>query len=489
MKQASRQNAWTSFDQTPWAHPWLSTGNLSRFSVFSRQTLDQLSEVVRNSPNVPARYAFVGNLANCNYMRASVLARKGLPIDLFLHPGDHSLMSQPFWEDFNGEIKDLSDKPSEAALNAPLPKGVFRLPIDENWSARLSSPEFDFVDPIDVRDTPEFMPFLPLFSALQSYDAIALTQTFAFGPLTKRPYLISPSGGDMWFDPSRGDNLGRITIRALREAYAIMVSNPITLAHARRYRLVNCVYMPFFIDEERYHPGDEHEVREEWQMRSGGSFFVLTSMRIDDKWKGAGIALEGFARLARQAPEARLVILGWGVDKEAFMNRVQGLDISDRVILLPIVGKKLLARYLRAADVLIEQFVLGYYGSSALEAMASGLPVVMRVEKSQYDALKPGGCPPVLGAADAQSVADKLKILRDSPTRRKNLSEATRQWFLNTHASSVAYRDFRTLLQAAGLGVPIKWGGSPLSEPRTNAESEYLEQRLMDAPPFPNYLI
>jgi glycosyltransferase involved in cell wall biosynthesis len=316
-----------------------------------------------------------------------------------------------------------------------------------------------------------------------------VAQTLAFGSLAHKPFIIGQSGSDIWFEPARGDSAGRLAQKALREAHAVLVSNPNTLAHARRYGLSNCLYLPFTIDEERYKPGEEPAIRAEWHERTGGEFFVLTSMRLDNAWKGAQIAIEGFARFAESAPDARLILLGWGVDEGSARQKLADLGVAEKTLLLPIVGKARLARYLRAADCLIEQFVLGYFGASALEAIASGLPVVMRLERAQYETLTPAGAPPVLDAASADEVAAQLLRLFHDGAFRRERGRALRQWFLATHAGRAAAGDYRTLLTAAAAGLSIDWSGSPLAAPLSEAEHHYHRDQLARAPRFPNYEI
>lgn len=483
------EDGWSSYDRTPWKHPWLISANIADFARFSRKTLDRLAQATDVHRKANIRSAFFGNLANNSYMRAAGLMRHGLAIDVHLHPHDSAVMSHPFWEEFDGAIGDLGPDPRAAMAAMAKQRNVVHSPTDPDWSRRILSEPSLVPAPSDILSAPEFMAFTPTIRALSLYDANLICQTFAFGPLSGRPYVIGQSGGDIWFDPARKDAHGRLALRALREAYAILVSNPLTLAHARRYGVSNCLYLPFCIDEEMYSPGAEHEIRAEWMRRTGGDFFVLTSMRLDNAWKGASIATEGFQRFVQNAPGARLVMLGWGNDEAATMKALANAGIADKVLLLPTVGKRRLARYLRAADVLMEQFVLGYYGASALEAIASGLPVVMRLERAQYDALVPAGAPPVHDAGTPEEVAAQLCRLHSAPDERAASALAHRSWFLASHAASAAKADYAALLAAAAAGVTIDWTQSPLSAPLEHAEVEYQARQLRDAPPFPNYEI
>lgn len=478
-------DTWTSFDRMPWRHPWLTDTNIQAFASFSARVLDSLPQAPASAP---ASYGFVGNLANINYLRLCGLRRLGMDISLHLHPDDRSLMSQPFWEDFDGQLDELGQNPDVSAFDAKLPDFVVRRQHDPGWVGHFRSQFPSFVRPADVAAWPEFMGYEPSLEALQRHDALLVSQAFYLGPLSGKPFVIAQSGGDIWFDPARDDRFGRLVMRALRESHAVLVSNPITLAHARRYGLKNCLYLPFILDEERYRPGSEPGIRDEWKRQTGGEFFVLTSMRLDNAWKGADVAIEGFARFAAREPSARLVVLGWGTDRQATMERLAELGLADRVLLLPIVGKRRLARYIRAADVLLEQFALGYYGASGLEAMASGVPVVMRVERAQYEALM-GRPPPVLDASTPADVCERLSGLAEDEGMRQAIGTATRDWFMATHSALAWKERYDRLLWAVACRRRVPWHESPLSSPLGLDEAEWHASQLAGAPPFPQYVI
>jgi glycosyltransferase involved in cell wall biosynthesis len=479
------RNEWHSFDRTPWRHPWLSASNIREFSDYSSGEIERLSRLVKARHSRARSYAFTGNMANINYTRATALRRRGMDIDLILHPSDDSIFSQPGWEDFDGSITELGADPTASLAGRGLRTWVFRQSLDGNWPQNID--RYKVATPECILMWFEYMPYLPTFEALSKYDALLVSQFPYLGQLSGRPYLFGQNGGDIWFEASRNDLVGLSSRRGIENAYAVLVSNPITLAHARRYGLRNLLYVPWVLDEEIYQPGDAQATRAEWQREIGGDFFVLTSMRIDNQWKGAHHALDGFAKFAASVPGARLVVLGWGVDLEATEATLAARNLVGRVLTAPIVGKRRLVKYLQAADVVIEQFVLGYYGGSGLESMACGTPVIMRLERDQYDALISSGAPPTLDAEDADGVERQLNRLYRDRQFVENLGRQTREWFLQAHSSQRWSNVYHTLLRAMALGIPLSTAGSPLRAPLSNAEIEYHSDQLKQAPQFPNY--
>jgi len=475
-------DGWQSYDRTPWLHPWMTSDNIRHFARFSTRVIEKL-----RTPRAEPKLAFVSNLANYNYTRMHALKSRGYRSSLHLHPLDNYPMSLPAWEEFDGDV-GAGSLDDFAASGLPPVDDVHRADLDLLWSNSSLGERAPFLRPADVLRYMEFMPYLPTLSALQDFDVLCGADAAWLAYLAGKPYASVLTGGEIWFLAARADALGRLQRATLRNASAILVSNPISLAHARRLGLTNLVYLPWFLDETRYSPG-EAEFRPEWVKRSGGDFFVFSSARIDDLWKGSSVGIQGFAKFAASDSGARLVVTSWGKNIPEATAYFRDIGIAERVLFLPASGKRRLIAYLRSADCMIEQFRLGYYGGSALEALACGLPVIMRLERAQYDALNHTGAPPVLEAATADEVASQLAALRRDTSRQAEIRARSRLWFLENHSAARWADPFIKMVAGIARGWHVPDRRSPLKTPLTAAEQDYHDRQLRDAPPFPEYLI
>ena len=305
--------------------------------------------------------------------------------------------------------------------------------------------------------------------------------------LSGRPYAATQMGGDLWFEAARDDELGRLQRAAFANAGCVFGSNPWTYSHARRYGFNNFIQLPLVLNETDYSPGPPIK-RSEWQASSGGDFFVLSTARADDVYKGSKIGISGFAEFSRTAPGARLVFVAWGNNIDGLKETAQRLDILDRVIFVPVSGKRLLVEYLRSADCLLDQFHVGYYGATALEGAACGTPVIMRYEAAQYEALLEVGPPPFVNASNSSLVADALDfIARSSVDRRRELSATHRDWFIRAHSGKRWAGDYVAILGALALGHRFSFNESPLAADLSPTEILYHSEQLATAPTFPNY--
>ncbi len=483
---ADRFDTW---DVEPWRHSWLTPENLRAMRDYSEACLERWRHQADALPAGSGRYAFVGNLANNMYMRARPLRRLGLDIDVFVHPQDHYVMSQPGWEELDAVVDSSeTDVRRLGQLGVALPDvpGVYQPPVSAPISADDAFRRYPHLSAAEVL---RWLPYLSgndWIADLAGYDALLCAQSTFVGLLSGRPYLAAHIGGEIWYECSRGDLLGRLQLESYRRAAVVLASNPLSFAHARRYGLHNAVYVPLLVDEDLYAPGPG-PFRQAWMDASGGNFFVFSAVRQNDAVKGTLTGLEGFARFAARHRGARLVIIEWGQQSALNLDRFAALGIADKVVRMPIAGKRRVVDYLRSADCSLDQFTIGYYGASALEAMGCGLPVVMRLERAQYAALCRAGAPPVVDAATPDEVEAALERLASDTEFRRAVAEAQREWLVAAHGAKAWYLAVSAMLRVTAAGRRDRYARSPLRAPLSPEEHDYHARGLARAPQFPYY--
>jgi glycosyltransferase involved in cell wall biosynthesis len=456
--------------------------------AFSRDVLEREKAVLDRVDPRQLKIGFCGNIANCMYVRAVPLRKAGLDVSIHIHPDDRYVMSHPPWEEFdgiapNGEL--TIDNLRASVPDFPHVEGVFIRPREQSLR-RIYQAGRGFLRKKDIVKFPSYLASVHTLVDLQEKDVLWGTQMAYLAYLANRPYIVSQSGGDLWFEASRDDELGAIMRRSFGRARLNLASNPWVFAHARRYGFRNVVYLPKIIDQNIYAPG-RGASRAQWEAKTGGRFFVLTSSRLDERNKGSSIGVEGFAAFSRKHPDARIVLFGWGNDRQDLEDRLDGLGIRDRVLTLPVSGKARLREDLRSADAFMDQFVLGYFGSAGMEAMACGVPVIGRYETEQYEALCETGAPPVLNAATSGEVAGHLERLHADTEARCDLAVRTRAWFVANHGSERWLPEHQAVLAATAANLPVDFRDSPLTEELSQHERDYHERGLLAAPPYPSY--
>ncbi|MFW2340504.1 MAG: glycosyltransferase [Acidimicrobiia bacterium] len=134
------------------------------------------------------------------------------------------------------------------------------------------------------------------------------------------------------------------------------------------------------VNHDVFSPGDRRLQRAELGLPEDDPL-VLFVGRVQPL-KGIDVAVEAFALLSRQHPTARLVVIGGPSGPSGSDELQNAREVADRagvtevVSFLQPVEHSVLARYYRAADVLLVPSRSESFGLVAVEAQASGLPVV-----------------------------------------------------------------------------------------------------------------
>lgn len=509
---SAQANASVSVDNHPWKHPYLTNENIHRFRAYSEQVWTHALAHRERTPR-PLNCAFAVNMAQNMYKWAKLANKYEADATLYLNPQDQSAISRPEWEEFDGEYENLLNGGDFLLGNPEIEVGSRFLlaPNDgsELWAAyypQSPSPlkralarvagllssrlgraiRSDSVAVTRLRaraptvrqnsllDFQGAYPYFRWAEMLAQHDVTYIASTPFPAYVSGKPYCIFSVGGDLQFDCGRSDDLGRAMRIAFAGAHFIFVSNPHTLGHCRRFGLTNAVYLPYPMDSDHYCPG-EGLARKDWVARFGGEVFVLTTARIDRGVKGHTDAFfDMLVSVVTQRPTVRFIFLGWGESAEDFRGRVAALGLQNRLIMLPPVGKQRLIDYYRSCDIVLDQFVYGYYGATALEAAAIGKPVIMKLRTEQYSPLYDGDVAPVLNASTPNEIGNHLLDLIDSPVLRAEIGGKLRQWLVRNHGEQKTVPLMLALLQLAAdrVAPPKRWD-NPLQEPLTAAEREY----------------
>ncbi|MGI9648712.1 MAG: glycosyltransferase [Acidimicrobiia bacterium] len=133
------------------------------------------------------------------------------------------------------------------------------------------------------------------------------------------------------------------------------------------------------VDHSVFLPGSRSQARDRLGIEFGP--LLLFVGRIQPL-KGVDVAIETLAELRQQHPLARLVIVGGpsGPDGDAEMAHLRQLaaqrGLENEVVFRPPETHEVLADFYRACDVLLMPSRTESFGLVAVEAQASGLPVV-----------------------------------------------------------------------------------------------------------------
>ncbi|AEH44952.1 glycosyl transferase group 1 [Thermodesulfatator indicus DSM 15286] len=211
-------------------------------------------------------------------------------------------------------------------------------------------------------------------------------------------------------------------LRPFMEAMALRIAvSPICIASMEKFLPgFSYVVVPNGIDTNWYSPEQKPISR-----FTDDHFNILYVGRFDPR-NGLDILIEAFKILAREKPNIRLIIMGFGPLEPTYRKMVPK-ELTEKIIFVGKIDEERPAYY-RSAHVLCFPAKKGSFGITLLEAMASGVPVVTTDIEGFRFVMEDGKhglmVKPEHGA---EGYARALKFLLENPEKRKEMAQKARE--------------------------------------------------------------
>lgn len=207
-----------------------------------------------------------------------------------------------------------------------------------------------------------------------------------------RPLALMSWGSDLLVDAERGSEWLAATREAFAAADAFICDSDVVRARARAladYPDDRIVQLPWGINVESFRPGpDETGLR----ARLGwNDAVVVIWTRTWEPLYGLDVGLKAFALFHGRLPAARLLLAGDGPERERTLRWIDDLSITNAVHILGRKGQAELAAAYRAADIYLSCAESDGTSVSLLEAMGTGLPVVVSDIPGNREWVTPAG--------------------------------------------------------------------------------------------------
>jgi D-inositol-3-phosphate glycosyltransferase len=225
----------------------------------------------------------------------------------------------------------------------------------------------------------------------------------------------------------------RAEVRLLRLAHAIVVSNPVERMQILEQYPKQCAHLvsiPCGVDIKAFHPRQGAASPSEFiEMPVDRRFTVVALGRLE-RLKNFGLLLEAAAlagaREPRFAGELRITVAG-GVssdepeEAERLRALARSLNLVDAVRFVGPVPRTEIPALYAAADVCVVPSLHESFGLVALEAMASGLPVIATRSGGMQMTVVNGVSGFLVDPRDPSELADRLLKLWASPACRRSM--------------------------------------------------------------------
>jgi glycosyltransferase involved in cell wall biosynthesis len=396
-----------------------------------------------------ARLGFYGNMANNHYIIAKALRRLGYQADLVLEDSvlDAFTLNRPFWEDVAVIATSYEDGlRHESAWQRPdfVVPTQFDADFNQQFAGRLSA-----IPEIQTRYQKDFGLSLPEDKALllaqlagywpylltmRQYDVVQFCNApTMLAPFCPRPYLLLPSGGELRYSAFQEDWQGLLVRAGFRQAVSTLYWDSGFPNHLARLGELDQTHVRWLVDPDLYPNVPDETLRADWQHATdGGTRFIVMPCRQSWADKGNDVFLRAFAQVKDDFPSWRLLLLRWGNDIAKTEALIQGLGLGAVVHWAPLMSKALLRRYQASADLLVDHCLDFGVGSSPIEGMAAGTPVLIR-QRGQFATLPFDIPSPPFITFDADTeLPTVLRQWLPSPEQLAQRGTQSREW-VTTH--------------------------------------------------------
>jgi glycosyltransferase involved in cell wall biosynthesis len=150
----------------------------------------------------------------------------------------------------------------------------------------------------------------------------------------------------------------------------------------------NIASFPTRVDTAIFRPVPASNARRTLGFPAGGPV-IAVSGRLS-RFKGWELMLDAFVVLRRRFPEARLVFIGDGEQRDQLLKRTSDLGLESSVSITGFQAPQEVAAWLNAADLLaVASFVEGW-SVAMLEALSCGKPIVTTDVSGAAEMIVPG---------------------------------------------------------------------------------------------------
>ncbi len=187
------------------------------------------------------------------------------------------------------------------------------------------------------------------------------------------------------------------------------------------------------VDTDTFHPGvDGSEVRKKYRL-SDRPTIVCVSRLVPRK--GQDMLIRALPAVRRAVPDAKLLIVSGGPDRDRLTKLAKATGEADHVIFTGSVPWKALPEHYAAGDVYAmpcrtrrNGLDVEGLGIVYLEASATGLPVVAGNSGGAPDAVLEGETGYVVDGRDTEQIADRLTTLLHDRDLAARMGKAGRAW-------------------------------------------------------------
>jgi len=344
-----------------------------------------------------------------------------------------SLAYIPFVSGAELAVKEITDRINDLDFD------LITLRFDRKWAKKE---KIGNVNIYRIGGGKLFFPFFAFWKARNlhkknGYDSVwsIMANRAGFAALffklwrPKVKYLLTLQEGDTLDYPEKRMGLAKIFIGGLfrkiftKADYIQAISNYLADWARNMDAKASIEIVPNGISVEKFIKSKVYKARlPDGQVKNKEEKIIITTSRLVYK-NGVDVLIRAISNLKSQISNFELLILGSGPEEKKLKNLAKELKIDDIVQFFGHIEQEKVYDYLAEADIFVRPSRTEGLGSSFLEAMGAGLPVVGTPVGGIPDFLKNGETGLFCKVDDPKDLAEKIKKLITDETLANRIAE------------------------------------------------------------------
>lgn len=181
--------------------------------------------------------------------------------------------------------------------------------------------------------------------------------------------------------------------------------------------------LPIYTDSARFFDAEKDPETE--RRLADYDFTMIAVGRFVEKEKNFFLLIDVMREFIKTAPRSLLVIVGEGPDRKNYESEIKKHGLGKNIILE--VWRDDLPSFLKSFDLFLLSSYYEGWGRAVVEAMSSGLPVVMTDVGLAGEIVRDGENGSIVPVGDAGAMLAAVERLYRNPDRRRVLAGAARQ--------------------------------------------------------------
>lgn len=262
--------------------------------------------------------------------------------------------------------------------------------------------------------------------------------------LFKIPLVVTVHGSDV-FDLKRSF-FSKFKEYVLKNADAVTVNSSATKkASYNLYRRDDYRIIPMGIDMKMFkNASHQKKIREKYSIKK--EFILYVGRLVKDK--GIGFLIKAMPMVLKKFPEAKLLIVGEGKDKAQFKDIVLKLGLDKNVIITGWIDNKKVPAFFATSDVTVVPSFFEGLGIVAVEAIASGSPVIASNVGGIPDIIKHKKTGLLVKPKNSKEIAEALISILSNKESSMKMVKAAQDLVMEKYDWDIITKEFTNLFSS-----------------------------------------